>query len=278
MPPPEPAPAFAQKLAKVKAYAAGVDFGKTSDDYARFRPGPPPSVYDRLERFAPIAGSSVVDLGCGTGAIACAFAARGAARCVGVDPSEPQVQAARRLAAEADLACEFRAAKAESTGLEPGAFDWAIASQSWHWFDQKAAAAEAMRLLKPAGIIATVAFDYQPLRSDIARATEELILRHNPAWPMAGNTGVHASPMFDLPAAGFTGLEQFSFEHSQPFTHESWRGRMRTCNGVAASRSPEVVAAFDRDLAALLAERFPEDETGHIHVVHRVWVVLARRP
>lgn len=271
-------PAHEARLAKVRLYAAGVDFGRTSDDYARFRPGPPASLYDRLERFAPLAGSAVLDVGCGVGWIALEAAARGASAAVGVDPSPEQVESARRLAAQRGLTCAFHIARAERTGLSDGSFDWCIASQAWHWFDHAAAGAEARRVLRPGGLIATVSFDYLPGRCPIAAASEELVLRHNPGWPMAGGTGAHLSPLFHLPGAGFEGLEQFSYEHVQSFTHESWRGRMRTCNGVAASLSPEAVAAYDRDLAAVLAERFPEDDEGRIHIMHRVWVVLARSP
>lgn len=271
-------PAHEAKLDKVKQYGKSVDFGRVSDDYAKHRPGPPASFYDRLAAIAPIAGSSVVDAGCGTGWIALEFAARGARRVVGVDPSGPQLEAARRLAAERGVTCDFRTGKAEATGLEAGAFDWWVASQAWHWFDAKAAAAEAMRTLRPGGRLVTVSFDYLPGRSPIAKASEDLILKYNPAWPMAGGVGAHIAPLVDLPAAGFVDVEQFSWEHRQAFTHESWRGRMRTCNGVAASQTPEVVAAYDRDLAAVLGERFPEDEEGRVYVEHRVWVVVGRRP
>lgn len=272
-------PAHETKLAKVKDYGRSVDFGKTSDDYARFRPGPPATFYDRLASIAPIAGASVADVGCGVGWIALEFAARGAARAVGVDPAPAQIEAARRLAGERRLsACQFHVARAESTGLPESAFDWYVASQAWHWFEPKAAGAEAMRLLRPGGRAVTVSFDYLPGRSPIARASEDLILKYNPAWPMAGGTGTHIAPLYDLPAAGFTDVQQFSFEHAQVFSHESWRGRMRTCNGVAASQSPEVVAAYDRDLAEVLRDRFPEDAAGTIVVEHRVWVVVGRKP
>jgi hypothetical protein len=40
-----------------------VDFGKASDDYGKYRPGFPDSFYDRIERFRPLKGCKVMDLG-----------------------------------------------------------------------------------------------------------------------------------------------------------------------------------------------------------------------
>lgn len=54
------------------------------------------------------------------------------------------------------------------------------------------------------------------------------------------------------------------------FTHESWRGRIRACNGVLTLPA-ESVAAFDADLARLLADRFP----GPLQVEHRIWGIVA---
>jgi len=50
---------------------------------------------------------------------------------------------------------------------------------------------------------------------------------------------------------------------------------VRASNGVGATLPPEQVAAFDRALAALLAERFPG---ATLIVLHRVFAVLARAP
>ncbi|MFQ5381029.1 MAG: hypothetical protein ACE5EF_05340 [Dehalococcoidia bacterium] len=51
------------------------------------------------------------------------------------------------------------------------------------------------------------------------------------------------------------------------FSHEAWRGRIRTCNGVGAALDTEAVERFDRDLASLLAREFP----GDLAVPHRVF-------
>lgn len=269
------------KSTAVSQYAAKVDFGRVSSDYESFRPGPPDRMYERLQTLLPsrsLKGLRALDVGSGTGTGALALARFGAV-VTALDPAQNQLDAITRAAAAASLPVATLLAKAESVPLPDNSLDLYLALQCWHWFDRPKAAAEAFRLLKPGGMIACASFDYLPHRSPIARATEDLILKHNPGWPMAGGHGVHINPMNDLPAAGFVHLEQFSFEHAQPFTHEGWRGRMRTCNGIGASLPPETVRAFDDDLAALLASRFPPDpDTGLIHVEHRVWVVTLRKP
>ncbi|MDX9911735.1 MAG: class I SAM-dependent methyltransferase [Phycisphaerales bacterium] len=281
-PQPPHIPEHLQKLARVQDYGKSVDFGKTSDDYARFRPGPPASMYDRLERIAPFRGSDLADAACGPGWVALEAAARGA-RSVGFDLSPQQVEAAQkvaaqRLAPDAAARCSFIVARAESTTLPDASLDWYVASQAWHWFDHAAAAGEALRVLRPGGRIVVCSFDYLPGRSPAAKASEDLVLKYNPSWPMAGGTGCHLAPLSHLPAAGFVEIEQFSYEHPQPFSHEAWRGRMRTCNGVAASLSPDLVRAYDADLAQVLARDFPEGPEGTITIWHRVWVVMARKP
>jgi SAM-dependent methyltransferase len=261
------------KGAAVREYGKGVDFGRTSDDYARFRPGPPASLYERLDAIKPLRGIDALDVGTGPGIAAMELAARGA-RVIGVDISEEQLAAGRASAAARGLAIDFRVGKAEALGVADASTDLYMALQCWHWFDPTKAGAEAMRVLRPGGVIVVASFDYLPRRSKVAARTEELILKYNPAWPMSGGNGVHVNPLNNLPDAGFVDVEQFSYEHRQPFTHEAWRGRMRTCNGVGASLPAEKAAAFDRELGEVLAREFPEEP---MMVEHRVWVVWGRR-
>lgn len=253
-----------------------VDFGLRSRDYALHRHGPPATFYDRLSRFVELDGARVLDLATGPGTVAFDLARRGAT-VTGVDVAEAQIEAARVRAGELGLqgSTRFRVASAERTGAPEGAFDLVTSGQSWHWFDAPAAVAEARRVLRPGGTLAVVAYSYLSRHSDVAGDTEALILRFNPMWPMAGWTGLFPRWVEDVVDGGMTLVEQFSWDYDERYSHEDWRGRIRTCNGVGSGGLPaDEVARFDAAHAAMLRERYPDP----MPVRHRLWAVVARAP
>jgi SAM-dependent methyltransferase len=252
-----------------------VDFGLTAEDYGRFRAGFPASLFDWLEAGDVIApGLRVLDLGTGTGSLGRGFARCGC-RVVGLDLSPDLIAEARAQDSAAGLASAYLAGSAERVGLADGAFDIVAAGQCWHWFDRPAAAREARRLLKPGGRLVIAHFDWIPLAGNLVAATEDLIRAHNPDWAFGGGTGLHADWLADATGAGFEQIETFSFDAAVAYSHEAWRGRIRASAGVGASLPPARVAAFDEALAALLAERFPDDPQA---VPHRVFCLTARAP
>ncbi|MDZ7773139.1 MAG: methyltransferase domain-containing protein [Balneolaceae bacterium] len=253
-----------------------IDFGRHSGDYARYRPGFPDFFYDRLETLAPLENAIAADLATGPGVIALELARRGS-RVTGIDVAPDQVAAARKLAAEQELSdrAEFMEGKAEDTGLEGGAFDLIAAGQCWHWFDGPAALEEARRLLRPGGLLVIAYYSYLARHSSLARETEELVHRYNPDWSMSGFSGQYPALVDGVIEGGFDLDEQFCYDHEEAFTHEAWRGRMRTCNGVGSGGlSPGEVRSFDADLARHLSENHPEP----VAVPHRVWCVAGRKP
>jgi SAM-dependent methyltransferase len=182
---------------------------------------------------------------------------------------------ARRLAAAAGLDVAFRVGNAEATGLDDGSRDVVTAGQCWHWFDRRAAADEAARVLAPGGRLVIAHFDWIPLAGNVAEATERLIESHNPDWRLGGGVGMYPQWLRGLAEAGYHAIETWSYDLPVLYTPEDWRGRIRASAGVGASLSPEQVAEFDRDLAALLSERFPGPEiTAH----HRVFTLVAQPP
>lgn len=252
---------------------SGVDFGRTATDYATFRAGLPDRFYDELEAHGiRIDGSSAVDLGAGTGDVARNLALRGAT-VVGVDRSAAMAEQAQALDEQAGVSVRYVQATAEETGLAAGQADLVVAASAWWWFDRPRAAAEAKRLLKAGGRLVICSLDWVPLPGNIPGVTEALIVQANPEWTLGGGNGRHPDWLDELSAAGFRERSVIEFDVAVPYTHEAWRGRIRASAGVAATLSEAEVARFDEGLAAVLAERFPEDPMA---VPHRVYAALGR--
>lgn len=253
-----------------------IDFGRHSEDYGRFRPGFPPSFYRRVAAIVGgFRGKEVVDLGCGPGVMALALASRGAS-VVGVDRARAQIEVGRQLARERKLddVVQLRVASADATGLPDGCADLVTAGQCWWWFDSAATLSEVERLLRPGGWLVVAAYCYLSHRSEEARAAEALVLELNPSWDLAGSTGIYPKWIDGLRTAHLHLEEQLCYDTDEIFTHEALRARMRTCNGVGSGgMSPEQVREFDRRLATLLRDRFPEP----LAIPHRVWCVVYRR-
>ncbi len=253
--------------------ALPVDFGRRAGDYALHRPGFPAAFFDHVSTLGiGVTGQQVLDLGTGTGTLARAFAERGCAA-VGLDASAAMLSEAAGAATEAGISVRWVCARAEATGLVDATFDIVCAGQCWHWFDRPRAAAEVARLLRAGGRVLIAHFSYLPDPGTIAAATEQLVLRYNPGWAWAGHDGRHADFVGDLVMAGLRHVTTFDFITPVAFTREGWRGRFRACNGVL-SLAPAAAAAFDADLAHLLAEQFPEPFVSE----HRIFGIVAEKP
>jgi SAM-dependent methyltransferase len=108
-----------------------------------------------------VAGTDVLDVGCGPGTITIDFARRVApGRVVGVDCSAEVVEAARREA-EGVANVEFRVGDAYRLPISDGVFDVVYAHQLLqHLGDPVAALVELRRACRPAGVVAARDSDY----------------------------------------------------------------------------------------------------------------------
>ena len=261
--------------AEVRFRQLRADFGRTASDYGRHRAGFPGEFFERLQTLAILrAGMRALDLGTGTGTIARGLALRGCA-VTGLDRSAPLMEQAAELDRSAGVVVKYVNAAAEESGLPAAEFDLVTAGQCWHWFDRPRAAAEARRVLQPGGRLVIAHFDWIPLPGNLAEATEKLIEKHNPKWKFGGGKGIYPDWPRDMAVANFRNIETFSFDLDAIYTHEAWRGRIRASAGVGASLAPEAVAAFDDELRALLAERWPADP---MRVMHRVFAAIGVAP
>ena len=107
-----------------------------------------------LEKLAPLAGKTILDVGCGSGRFCIAYAQGGAARVVGVDFAAAMIDIARQIAQEAGVAdrCEFIAgAFPEAVGDEQ--FDASTANGFFDYIEQPAPLIARMRELTRATMI-----------------------------------------------------------------------------------------------------------------------------
>ena len=246
-----------------------IDWGRTSLDYPRYRPSPPPSLYEKLRAHEiGLPGQKILDLGTGTGVLAHEFARCGSV-VSGVDISAEQVSAASRLALEEQLKVDFRVAPAEEIPFADQSFDVATANQCWLYFDLTRVIPEVRRILRPQGLLMVSHFSFLPRMDPIASASEKLILRFNPDWSGANWDGrIPARPGWSRESFELRGM--FYYDEPVSFTRESWRGRIRALRGIGATLSDEKVRVFDEEHAALLEGIADENFT----VLHRIDVHL----
>lgn len=234
------------------------DWGRTSEDYAKYRDIYPAAFYDDLVKHGLcVKGQSVLDLGTGTGVLPRNLYRYGAKWC-GTDISPEQIEQAKQLAAAAGMDIDFRAASAETTDYPDQSFDVVTACQCYWYFDPAKAYPNIARMLKPGGRLVLLYMGWLADEDKIADASEKLVLKYNPSWTGGGDRRhlivppEEAGQWFDITA-------QEMYDLPVHFTKAAWHGRMRACRGVGASLDAEKLAAWEQEHRAVL-DRIAPDE------------------
>lgn len=231
------------------------DWGKTSEDYAKFRDIYPEEFYERIvKRGLCVNGQSVLDLGTGTGVLPRNMLKYGA-KWTGVDISENQVDQAKILSRGTDI--KYFCTPVEEVDLPDNSFDVITACQCFWYFDHERILPNLYRMLKPNGHILVLYMAWLPFEDEIAHASEELVLKYSPNWSGAGET-VHPIHIPECYFGKFGLVFHEEYPLSVTFTRESWNGRMKACRGVGASLSEEEISEWEREHLKLLAEIAPE--------------------
>lgn len=234
------------------------DWGNASDYYAKFRDIYPEEFYEKLLEYGiGTACQSVLDVGTGTGVIPRNMYKYGA-RFKGIDIAENQIEKAKELAKKGNMDIEFSVSPAEEMPFADDSFDAAVASQCFFYFNHDISAPTMNRVLKNGGLYAVTYMAWLPFEDEIAKASEDLVLKYNPKWTGCGERrhDVFIPEVYEW----FFDLEETYLEDvSVPFTRESWNGRIMACRGIGASLSPERVDAFSREHMKLLEEIAPEE-------------------
>jgi SAM-dependent methyltransferase len=152
-------------------------FSKQAAGYAKFRPRYPQELFDYLGSIAP---SRRLAWDCATGN---GQAAIGLAsvfdRVIATDASGKQISNAQSYES-----VEYRVAPAENSVIESETIDLIMVAQALHWFDLDRFYPEALRVLKPDGVLAASAYNLLHIET----AIDEVVNRYyhevvGPFWP-----------------------------------------------------------------------------------------------
>jgi len=197
------------------------------------------------------AGSRVVDVGCGPGALTNELVHRAGSESVAaVDPSESFVEAARQRNPGVDV----RRASAESLPFDDGSFDAALAQLVVQFMrDPVAGIREMARVTRPGGAVAACVWDHAggtgPL-SPLWDAARELYPDAEDESRLPGTRRGQLGALFA--AAGLHEVEESSLIASAPFeTFDEWWEPFTLGVGPAGA----YVARLDDEQRAELRER-----------------------
>lgn len=230
----------------------GFDFGLISEDYATYRDIYPDIFFDKIINLGLCSpGKTVLDLGTGTGVLPRHLAGSGA-KFVGVDISEKQIEQARALSG--GLGIDYVVSPAEEVDFPDHTFDTVLACMCFTYFNKPVLLPRLARMLKKGGRLAVMSLVWLPRESDIAKGSEELVLKYNPSWngvrydrPKFNADGIPSTYDIDL-SLGFMLETAFSFDVPVRFTSEGWHGRIKATRGLAASAiTAEQRARFDQE-------------------------------
>lgn len=212
--------------------------------YEKGRPGYPPAALAFLRRTYRLGpGSTVVELGCGTGKLTRDLRPWGAAL-VGVEPSA----AMREAFASAVPDVLVLEGTAEATGLPDGLADLVVAAQAFHWFRPRASAREMARILAVRGGVA-VLWNVRDRRAGLLRAIDRLVDRRTPRRPRSWERWRRA---FAPPRSPFEPLRRRLFRRVVPTPVEALVQHTLSVSRVGLL-APPARRAFERELRRLLA-------------------------
>jgi SAM-dependent methyltransferase len=140
-----------------------------------------------IDRAKPKAGERVIDVGCGSGATAIAFAQKVApsGHVFGIDVSGPMLERARQCAPK-DLPIDFALADATVYPFDPGSFDLLASRFGVMFFADPALSFANMRkALKPAGRLAFACWR-EPRENPFFMVPLQAAYQHVPKLPQLG--------------------------------------------------------------------------------------------
>jgi len=239
-------------------------FSTLAARYATYRPHYPPELTSLLAERAE-RHDVAWDVGCGSGQLSVALAAR-FAHVIAIDPAQAQLDHAER-----HPRVEYRCAPAEASGLPGASVDLAVAAQAAHWFDWPRFVEEAGRVVRPGGLVALVTYRNAELAGDAGAQLGGYYRDIEPYWP---NGRVHVNNRYRDLALPWPAVAAPPIEMTATWTRDELVGYITTWSATARFVADRGEARLD-ELRHQLAAVWPDDEPRKVS--WPLTIKLARR-
>jgi SAM-dependent methyltransferase len=240
--------------------ARASSFGAVAELYDRFRPSYPEALIDDLVALKP---AQVVDVGCGTGQVARALAARGLS-VLGVEPDAQMAAVARHRGLEVEVS------GFEAWDDRGRRFGLLTCGAAWHWIDPELGLAKAVQVLTPGGTLARF-WTFEVPEEPVRAALEAVYGEHAPQATRFVPRPPDNWPDPVVTSGAFTAIETRTYAWSRTLSTEAWVGMVTTFSD-HQRLEPARLAALQRALTEAI-----DRLGGTVHVDCGTWVRFARR-
>jgi ubiquinone/menaquinone biosynthesis C-methylase UbiE len=205
-------------------------FSSRVENYSKYRPGYPPAIIDLLIAKCRLTSNSIIaDIGSGTGILSELFLINGN-KVFAVEPNKEMRAVAERALNRYSKFISVKG-RAESTTLPDSSVDFVTAGQAFHWFDQRDARKEFLRILKPSGFVVLAWNERRIDSTPFHRMFEDFLIEFGTDYQRVR----HENAQKDLdPFFAPQVFQRAAFENVQEFDLDGLKGRV-----LSASYMPE---------------------------------------
>ncbi|MBM7564775.1 class I SAM-dependent methyltransferase [Paenibacillus sacheonensis] len=232
-------------------------FSDRVDTYVKYRPSYPKAAIDYLYDIVGLdAGSTVADIGAGTGIFSRLLLERGS-RVIAVEPNNEMRSAAVEVLTEETNFLAV-AGSAEATTLTEQSVDYIVCAQSFHWFDRAAAQKEFNRILKPDGKAALIWNSRLTEGTPFREGYDRMLKNYATDYEQMTHKNISPADLASFFKAGTMREERFPM--TQAFDYEGLKGRL-----LSSSYAPMPGHPDHEPMIAALRQLFDEtSEDGTI--------------